>query len=614
MRFDVIVVGGGHAGIEAATAAARLGATVCMVTIRKDKIGEMSCNPAVGGIGKGQLVKEVDILGGLIGQAIDKTGIQFRTLNSSRGPSVQSSRAQADRFLYQRWMMNKVCSYPNLTVIEDEVTQILLRGTKFSGVRLKSDKILQATAIVVTTGTFLRGLMHTGEKMLHGGRFGEPATSNLSYCLKDLGFNLIRLKTGTPPRFSKNSINLEALPKVSSDKIIKPFSFWTEKILMPQIDCYLTATNEASHEIILKNLGRSPLFNGQIQSIGPRYCPSIEDKVYKFSDKSHHQIFLEPEGLDSDVIYPNGISTSLPQDVQESFIRKIPALENVKIIRYGYAVEYDAIDPRALTPHLQAKSIEGLFFAGQINGTSGYEEAAGQGVLAGINAGLYAKGLDLLVLPRYSSYIGVMVDDLTTLGVEEPYRMFTSRVEYRLSVREDNAFVRLGPISLKLGLVSEEKRGGLEKALNFYENVASAEVQRVDENTLKRVVSQNEDKALEEFIQEADLDPFLKHAVVTKVFDKRMEGYLKHQNREVKLLKSLETVKIPPDFDYSKVHGLRREFVEKLGKVKPVTLGQAARIPGITPATLALLEIFLTKKRSKNSSSTTDKVCNAAHV
>ncbi|MCS6962214.1 MAG: tRNA uridine-5-carboxymethylaminomethyl(34) synthesis enzyme MnmG [Deltaproteobacteria bacterium] len=594
----IIVIGGGHAGIEAAAASARLGVRTVMVTLSKNKIGEMSCNPAIGGVGKGQLVKEIDILGGLMAEAIDKTGIQFRTLNSSRGSSVKSTRAQADRVLYQKWMQNRIEAYPNLVVLEDEVEDILVKNEKVVGVILKRSGQIGAQAVVVTTGTFLRGLMHQGELKKAGGRFGEQAAKSLSSSLKRLGFELIRLKTGTPPRLDKNSIDFSKCVPLEPDLSTPPFSFWSDRILQPQIRCWITKTNRQTHELIQANKSRSPLFNGQIQSIGPRYCPSIEDKVFRFPEKESHQIFLEPEGLDSELVYPNGISTSLPIDVQDSFIRLIPGLEDVKVIRYGYAVEYDAIRPTQLKHTLESKTISGLFFAGQINGTSGYEEAAGQGIVAGINAALYWKQEPPFDLKRHEAYIGVMIDDLVTLGVEEPYRMFTSRVEFRLSIREDNAYVRLGPKALELGLVNDDKKRKLSEALEGYNDL---------KNRAKSISISTEQGSfsLEVLARRTDIDVDAK-SIATKlgvdpkiletvIVDFKLAGYLSRHQNEIKAHERLEKIKIPKNFRYGNIPGLRAEFREKLEKIKPETLGQVSRIPGITPACLALLEIFISK-------------------
>ncbi len=595
----LIVIGGGHAGIEASAAAARMGCDVIMITLSRNKIGEMSCNPAIGGVGKGQIVKEIDILGGIMAQAIDRTGIQFRKLNSSRGCSVISSRSQADRYLYQKWMQNRIETYCNIKILEDEVESICVKNNRVNGVETVRNGFIKADAVVVTTGTFLKGLMHQGEKKIQGGRYSEPPANNLSNNLLDLGFELIRLKTGTPPRLLKSSINFDGLIKVPPDKTIEPFSFWSRSVNLPQIDCYLTATNDSVHDIILKNRERSPIFNGQIQACGPRYCPSIEDKVFRFSNKTSHQIFLEPEGLDSDIIYPNGISTSLPIEVQDQFIRLIPGLSDVQIVRYGYAVEYDAIKPTQLKQSLEAKHIEGVFFAGQINGTSGYEEAAGQGIIAGINAALYLKGEPPFVLKRNEAYIAVMIDDLTSLGVEEPYRMFTSRVEYRLSIREDNAFVRLGEYAIKLGLLPEQKRITLEKALQSYHFLKS------NANKLKVDIS-GESMNLEKAAKRADIEfKYGEYAfnfgVEEKVLravvnDIKLSGYLARQHREISWLERVESIKLPKELDYSQIPGLRREFVEKLSKIRPETLGQVARMPGVTPSTIVTLELYIKKK------------------
>ncbi|MCS6893929.1 MAG: tRNA uridine-5-carboxymethylaminomethyl(34) synthesis enzyme MnmG [Deltaproteobacteria bacterium] len=605
MKFSVLVVGGGHAGIEAACVSARLGLSTVMVTLDKKKIGEMSCNPAIGGVGKGQLVKEIDILGGLMGEAIDSTGIQFRTLNASRGCSIKSTRAQADRFLYQKWMQNRVETYQLLTVVEDEVERLIVSNERIRGVQLKSLGFIETDAVVITTGTFLRGLMHQGENKTIGGRYGDKASWSLTESLKDLGFELIRLKTGTPPRLLLKSIDFSKCHILAPDSHPKPFSFWSRGVKLPQIPCWITKTNQLVHEIIAENKHRSPIFNGQIKSVGPRYCPSIEDKVVRFSEKSSHQIFLEPEGLDSELVYPNGISTSLPIDVQDRFVRLIDGLENVVIVRYGYAVEYDAVQPTQLKHSLESKSIKGLFLAGQINGTSGYEEAGAQGILAGINAAMYALQREPLIVGRHQGYIGVMVDDLVTLGVEEPYRMFTSRVEFRLSIREDNAFARLGPLALKLGLLSPRKARNLNEALEQYDEISK------ESASIKVLVNDRVLLSLKELAKRADLEIDVeevlaqiqsrgisveKQVLESVLNDIKLEGYLARHEKEKINLERLENIKIPSQLDYSSIPGLRKEFSEKFSRIKPETLGQASRIPGVTPACLALLEVYILKK------------------
>ncbi len=609
----VIVIGGGHAGVEAASASARLGVPTTLVTLRREGIGQMSCNPAIGGLGKGQLVKEVDALGGLMGRAIDETGIQFRTLNESKGPAVRSSRAQADRDLYKACVRRMIENHPNLDVVEGEVAEVLAEHGKVSGVRLKNGVVLSCDRLVLTTGTFLRGLMHTGTSQTQGGRLGDTASNSLSESLKSHGFTLGRLKTGTPARLRLSTIDFSNLKEQPGDTHANPFSMMTDRITQKQISCWVTTTNEAIHELIRANKDRSPMFNGQIKSGGPRYCPSIEDKVFRFADKTSHHIFLEPEGYTSDIVYPNGISTSLPADVQERFIRMIPGLERVEILSPGYAVEYDFIDPRNALPTFESKVLPGLFCAGQINGTSGYEEAAAQGIVAGANAALSALGKEPLVLSRGEAYIGVMVDDLTTLGVDEPYRMFTSRAEYRLILREDNAAARLCPRAIQYGLLSDEQRTRFEEREVLQKDltswVSSTRLKPTVENNLWLAEKKSAElkdgislanlvrrpeirlkEVLEKFPYTGEVPTDLVAAIEIEL---KFSGYLSRQDDEIQKLKKIESDLIPVDFVYDGIPSLRTEAREKLKKFRPYSLGQAMRIPGITPCTISLLAVYL---------------------
>ena len=613
--FDVLVIGGGHAGTEAALAAARMGCKTALMSFSKETIGQMSCNPAIGGLGKGQLVKEIDALFGEMGLAIDETGIQFRTLNASRGPAVRSSRAQADRDLYKSRILKACEECPNLTIIVAAAGSLDVHGNEIRGVFTEDGVLVRAKETVVTTGTFLRALMHTGETKSEGGRVGEKASYKLSDSLASLGLRMGRMKTGTPARFSLKSIDLSKTTEQPGDFPILPFSFRTDKIERNQIPCYITTTTKAAHDIIAANVERSPMFNGQISSLGPRYCPSIEDKVFRFKDKPTHNIFLEPEGFTSDIVYPNGISTSLPADVQEMFVREIPGLRDVKFLKYGYAVEYDHVDPTELDHTLKPKSLKGICFAGQINGTSGYEEAGAQGLIAGINAACRVLERDPVILTRDSSYIAVMVDDLVSLGVSEPYRMFTSRAEYRLHLREDNADARLTPLARELGLVSEESWRRFSESQERIEG----ERKRFRKTSIKPTLASNqwlESKGSSKILDSVPLAelirrPELDYKMLFKLFPGEIElsgreesrlqtelkfsGYLVRQEEEIQRMKRMEDVCIPYGFSYSLLKTLSIEVREKLQSVQPGTLGQASRISGVTPAALSLLAVYLRK-------------------